>query len=98
VGLSPAPTAALVGGSPADNAALVEGVVAGSDRGPRRDVVLLNAGAAFLAAGRAPDIAQGVALAAATIDRGAVAALLARLRAEKVAADRTRPATPEVPA
>jgi anthranilate phosphoribosyltransferase len=112
VGLRRAATAALAGASPADNAVLVEGVVAGADRGPRRDVVLLNAGAAFVAAGRATDLGAGVALAAATIDAGAVAALLARLRdekaaadrekaaadREKAAADRARPATPEVPA
>lgn len=96
VGLARAVTADLAGGSPAENAALLEGVVAGVDRGPRRDVVLLNAGAGFLAAGRAGDLAEGVALAAATIDAGAVAALLARLRAERSAVDRLRAETPAV--
>jgi anthranilate phosphoribosyltransferase len=96
VGLGRAVIADLAGGSPAENAALLEGVVAGVDRGPRRDVVLLNAGAAFLAAGRAGDLAEGVALAAATIDAGAVAALLARLRAERSAVDRSRDETPAV--
>ncbi len=77
---------------------LVEGVVTGTDRGPRRDVVLLNAGAAFVVAGRAPDLADGVALAAATIDAGAAAGLLARLRDEKLAADLARPISPEASA
>lgn len=98
VGLAPAPTTALAGGDPAENAGLVEGVVVGADRGPRRDVVLLNAAAALVAAGRVPDLAAGVGLAAATIDAGRVAALLARLRAESSAADRARAVTPEVPA
>jgi anthranilate phosphoribosyltransferase len=98
VGLGPAPTAALAGGTPAENAALVEGVVTGADRGPRRDVVLLNAAAAFVAAGRSPDLADGVALAAATIDAGGVARLLARLRDEKLVADRARPTSPETSA
>jgi len=86
LGLATAETAALAGGSPADNAVLVEGVLDGTDRGPRRDVVLLNAAAAFVAAGRVSDLAAGVALAAATIDDGSAAALLARLRAENAAA------------
>lgn len=98
VGLARAPTATLAGGDPAENAALVEGVAGGIDRGPRRDVVLLNAGAGLVAAGRAPDLAAGVRLAAATIDAGLAAALLARLREEKAAAERARAATPEVPA
>ena len=57
-------------GSPAENAALVEAVLAGTERGPRRDVVLLNAGAALVAAGRAADLAAGVAQAAAVLDCG----------------------------
>jgi anthranilate phosphoribosyltransferase len=85
LGLEPAPTGALAGGSPADNAALVEGVLAG-DPGPRLDVVLLNAAAAFVAAGREPDLSAGVRLAARTIDDGAPRVLLAHLRAERAAA------------
>ena len=75
----------LAGGSPADNARLVEAVLAGAERGPRRDVVVLNAGAALVAAGRLATLAEGAVLAASTLDAGAPAALLERLRAEKVA-------------
>jgi anthranilate phosphoribosyltransferase len=92
LGLAVAPLAALAGGTAAENAALLEAILGGADRGPRRDVVLLNAAAAFVAAGRAPGLGQGVALAAATIDDGSATALLARLRAEKVVADRARAA------
>ena len=82
LGLATARTEELAGGEPVENARLVEAVLAG-ERGPRRDVVLLNAGAAFVVAGRADRIPAGIALAAVTIDDGAAAALLARLRDER---------------
>jgi len=98
LGLAIAPLGALAGGTAAENARILEAILAGSDRGPRRDVVLLNAAAAFVAADRAPDLRAGLALAAATIDGGFATALLARLRAEKGAADRARAAGSEVSA
>ena len=52
LGFARAATGALAGGSPAENAAIVEAILEG-EQGPRRDVVLLNAGAALLVAGRA---------------------------------------------
>ena len=82
-GLQSVATSELSGGTPEENAALVEGVLRGS-HGPRRDVVLLNAGAALHVAGHADSLADGVALAALTIDGGAPAALLERLRAERL--------------
>lgn len=97
LGLVLAPIGALAGGTAAQNAVLVEGVLSGADRGPRRDVVLLNAGAAFVAAGRALGLGAGVAIAAATIDGGSARALLARLRDEKAAADQGRAAAPDAP-
>jgi anthranilate phosphoribosyltransferase len=93
-GLRRAATSELAGGDPATNAGLVEAVLAG-ERGPRRDVVLLNAGAAFAVAGRTASITEGVALAATTIDGGAAAGLLERLRAERVVA---QPAVQAAPA
>jgi anthranilate phosphoribosyltransferase len=82
LGLGPAPTSALAGGSPQENAQLVERVLAG-EPGPCRDVVLLNAGAALLVARRGLDLAEGIAVAASTIDSGRASALLARLRAAR---------------
>ena len=84
LGLARASLADLAGGSADHNAALVEAILAG-ERGPRRDVVLLNAGAAFLVAGRAAAWEEGIALAARTIDSGLATALLGRLRAAKAA-------------
>jgi anthranilate phosphoribosyltransferase len=86
LGLTAAPTSALVGGTPTENAKTVESVLGGAS-GPCRDVVLLNASAAFLAAGRAADLRDGIAMAAEAIDSGAAARLLGRLRAAKAAND-----------
>jgi anthranilate phosphoribosyltransferase len=84
LGLARASLAELAGGSPEENAVLVEAVL-GGEPGPRRDVVLLNAGAAFLVAGRASSWEEAVALAATTIDAGLATDLLARLRRAKAA-------------
>ncbi len=86
LGLGRAPTSRLAGGSPADNARITEAVLHG-ESGARRDVVLLNAAAALLVAGRVPDMEGGIELAALTIDAGLGVDLLARLRAERRAAD-----------
>src|SRR5436309_347897 len=82
LGLPAASTSELAGGTPEENARLAEAVLAGT-RGPKRDVVLLNAGAALLAAGRTETIESGIELAALTIDAGLGSELLQRLRAEK---------------
>ena len=89
---------AALGLAPAENAALVDAVLAGTERGPRRDVVLLNAGAALIAAGRAMDLAGGIAQARDVLDSGAASRLVARLRAERLAADVAKgaPAATEV--
>jgi len=92
LGLIPAATAALAGGTPQENATIVEGIL-GGEHGPRRDVVLLNAAAGLVAAGRAISLAEGIATAASVIDGGAAAALLGRLRAARAAATE-RPAAP----
>ena len=89
--LAEAPNAALAGGTPDENAAFVETILGGA-LGPRRDVVLLNAAAAFVAAGRADRLADGLAMAAAAIDDGRATTLLGRLRAERSAADAAKAA------
>lgn len=85
LGLSVAPTEALRGGSPAENARLIEALFGGAG-GPPRHVVILNAGAALQVAGRVATLLAGAQLAARTIDSGAAAALLSRLRARRTAA------------
>jgi len=70
VGLSPAPNEAVRGGSPEENAAALRGVLDG-ETGPLRDITLLNAAAALVAAGLAAGLKDGVALAARAVDAGA---------------------------
>jgi anthranilate phosphoribosyltransferase len=96
LGLRPAKTTALAGTDPAGNARLIEGVLRG-EPGSRRDVVLLNAGAALLAAGSVDTLDQGIERAALAIDAGLTVELLAALRAERRAAEQGRTAA-EVPA
>lgn len=68
--LQPATLADLQGGDRIANAEMVRRVLQGEDRGPRRDLVLMNAGAALWVAGRSPSLAEGWTLAATTIDSG----------------------------
>jgi anthranilate phosphoribosyltransferase len=79
----------FVGGDVAANAALLYDVLTGIP-GARRDIVLLNAAAALVAAGLAVDLKEGVIMGAQAIDSGQAAATLAKLRqfGEKHAAAR----------
>jgi anthranilate phosphoribosyltransferase len=97
LGLIRAGATKLAGGSPAANATIVESVLRG-EPGARRDVVLLNAAAGLVAAGRVADLAEGIDLAALTIDAGLATELLERLRAERRTADASRVATEGAPA
>ncbi len=85
LGLRRAPTSRLVGGTPEENARALEAIFRG-EPGVRRDVVLLNAGAALLVAGAVDSLEEGVERAALTIDAGMVVELLNALRAERRAA------------
>jgi anthranilate phosphoribosyltransferase len=80
VGLPSVSVADLAGGTAAENAAMLEAMMQG-ERGPRRDIVTLNAGAALLIAGQAADLASGIRRAAEAIDSGQATATLAALRA-----------------
>ncbi|MCY3802235.1 MAG: anthranilate phosphoribosyltransferase [Chloroflexi bacterium] len=77
-GLDAAPIEAIAGGDPEHNAAIINTVLEGEE-GPRRDVLLINAGAGIFAAGLAPDISSGVAMAAESIDGGKARAALESL-------------------
>ncbi|MDP2744383.1 MAG: anthranilate phosphoribosyltransferase, partial [Dehalococcoidia bacterium] len=59
----------LQGGTPEDNATLARRLLKG-EKGPKRDVVLLNAAAALVTAEKADNFASGIKMAAATIDSG----------------------------
>ena len=84
LGLHVTPTSRLGGGTPDENARTIETVFRG-ESGSKRDVVLLNAGAAFLVAGEVEQLEGGIEKAALTIDAGLATELLERLRAERAA-------------
>jgi anthranilate phosphoribosyltransferase len=68
----------LLGGDREQNAEIVRAILRG-ERGPRRDIVLMNAAAALVVGARARDLKEGVELAARSIDTGAARARLERL-------------------
>jgi anthranilate phosphoribosyltransferase len=78
VGLPKSTAESLKGGDTAENAAIARHVLAGSTGGAR-DVVLLNAGASLLIAGRAATIRDGIAMAAEAIDSGRASSVLETL-------------------
>ena len=72
-GLDSAPVSAVAGGTPEENAADLRGIVSGDVTGPKRDIILLNAGAAVYVAGLADTIEEGVEVARNAVDSGAAA-------------------------
>ena len=77
-GLPRAPIGALRGGDAAENAQITRAILSGAE-GPRRDVVLLNAGMALVAADAASDLGEGLAMAAESIDSGRARQVLGNL-------------------
>ena len=78
LGLSEASAESIRADGPEDSARIARGVLAG-ERGAARDVALMNAAAALVAADAANDLAAGVQIAARAVDEGAAAAKLAAL-------------------
>jgi anthranilate phosphoribosyltransferase len=70
---------ALTGGDPRYNAERLASVLEGKDRGAYRDIVVLNAAAALVIAGKAPDLLRGAALAGIAIDKGEALGVLSKL-------------------
>jgi len=77
--LQPAVIADLAGGDRETNAQIIRRILNGEERGPKRDAVLLNSGAALFVAGRVRSIAEGWERAAAVIDSSQAAAKLREL-------------------
>jgi len=78
VGLAKAATESLKGGDARENAAIIAQVL-GGERGPARDVVLFNAGAALFIADEAGSLEEGLARAAKAIDDGDARRTLERM-------------------
>jgi anthranilate phosphoribosyltransferase len=77
-GIERAALSELAGGDAAANAAMIRAVL-GGERSPRRDVVVMNAAAALVAAGKAEHIAGAIPIAAQSLDSGAAREKLATL-------------------
>lgn len=70
----------IVGGTPSENAEITVGILNGTLTGPKRDIVMLNAGAGLYAAGKAATLAEGVKLAGDILDSKAGLAKLEELK------------------
>lgn len=81
VGLALATIDDLRGGDRRENARILVSILDGSERGPKRDIVALNAAAGFVVAGLATDLRAGIALAVRQIDEGRAWAKLRALQA-----------------
>jgi anthranilate phosphoribosyltransferase len=90
LGVDQAPIAAVAGGTPTENAADLRGIVDGSVTGPKRDLILANAGAAIYVAGEVDSLSAGVDRAASAIDDGSAAAKLEALCAESTESAETQ--------
>ena len=72
----------LIGGTPDENAQITRDILSGKDRGPKRDTVLMNAGAAIYIADKAFSIANGVEMAKELIDSGKALAAMEKFIAQ----------------
>ena len=79
----PGTLADLAGGDRTQNAEVIRRRLDGVDRGPKRDAVLLNSGAALMVAGRVKTVLEGCEFAGQLIDNGTAAAKLAQLQCAK---------------
>jgi anthranilate phosphoribosyltransferase len=86
LGIERASIGSLTGGDPSTNATFAKRVLAG-EPGPQYDIVTLNAAAGLIASGLVDDLAEGLAVARASIDDGDAAAALERLITLSNAAD-----------
>jgi anthranilate phosphoribosyltransferase len=77
-GLERAPMTAIIGGDLKTNAEIIWKIL-GGEKSPRRDIVLMNAAAALVAAGRADSLSDAMPLAIESIDSGAAKAKLGAL-------------------
>lgn len=91
LGLKPATIAELAGGDGAENASILEAILDG-EKGPRADVVALNAGAALHVAGLAKDIPEGLERARSVIEDGSASRVLERYveTSQRLASEETK--------
>ncbi len=78
-GLKVVPLAALKGGSPQENAAIILNILQNREKGPTREIALLNAAAVLVVGGLADDLKEGLALARKSLGEGKALAVLEKL-------------------
>ncbi|MBI2139928.1 anthranilate phosphoribosyltransferase [Candidatus Woesearchaeota archaeon] len=81
VGIPSALLESVKGSSPEENAKIILSILEGKEKGPKRDIVLLNAGAAIYIAGKASSIKEGIEKAKLSIESGKALEKLNRLKA-----------------
>ena len=81
LGIPTADPSDLVGGSPEQNAVITRAILAGEERGARRDIVMLNAAAGLIVAGVSSNLADGIEAAGESIDSGSAAQVLQAISA-----------------
>ena len=79
LGIPKAEPEALLGGAPEENAEVIVDLLKG-EKGPKRDIVVLNAGAAIVVSGKADSLEVGIKLASESIDSGKALATLEGLK------------------
>ncbi|MGN0675007.1 MAG: bifunctional anthranilate synthase component II/anthranilate phosphoribosyltransferase [Oscillospiraceae bacterium] len=79
-GIKIAPKSEIVGGSPAENAQITLNILNGTERGAKRDIVLLNAGCAIYCTGAAASIEEGISMARESIDSGKALAKFEKMK------------------
>lgn len=70
LGLDAAPVEAVAGGTPTENARDLTNILTGELTGPKRDIILVNSGAAIYVSGLASSIEEGIEMATNAIDEG----------------------------
>lgn len=80
LGFAPAFIEDLRGGDARHNAQLLEEILRGRERGPKREIVVLNAACALVVAGISRDLSEGVTMSGSALDDGSAHAVLLRLR------------------
>ena len=79
-GIAESPLDEIKGGDPAYNKKIALDILGGKDKGPRCDMVLINAACVFKLTGKAKDFKEGVKMAEKTIDTGAALAALEKIK------------------
>ncbi|MFH1338223.1 MAG: anthranilate phosphoribosyltransferase [Candidatus Omnitrophota bacterium] len=80
LGIEPAKPGDLTGGTPQDNARILTDILSGKDRGPKLNIVLLNAAAGLYLGDRAKNLGEGIKVASDCIDSGSAMRKLDELR------------------